>query len=219
MTFSILALDKESKLMGGAAATGNLCVGGWVLRADARAGVAATQGVQPSTILGVMTIESLTRGEKAPDIVKKLSLADTGRAGRQLAVLDRYGGVGLFSGQDNLPYYGGKLHDGLVVSGNMLAGREVIQTMVDTYQQSTLPLAEALIQCLAAGAEAGGDYRGLQSAALIVVSHNEVPLDLRIDDHTDPIAALKDLYAKTQAPGYCQWTKSLPTLAHPEITA
>jgi uncharacterized Ntn-hydrolase superfamily protein len=62
MTFSILALDRENKLMGGAAATGNLCVGGWVLRADARAGVTASQGIRPSTVLGVKALEDLARG-------------------------------------------------------------------------------------------------------------------------------------------------------------
>lgn len=218
MTFSILALDRENNLMGGAAATGNLCVGGWVLRADARAGVTASQGIRPSTILGVKALEKLARGENGPDIVQQLSRSDTGRAGRQLSVLDRNGCVGLYSGQENLPYFGGQLHDGLVVSGNMLVGEAVILAMVDTYQNSAEPLAETLIDCIAAGAEAGGDFRGLQSAALLIVSHEEVPVDLRIDDHCDPIGALKNLYSKTRAPEYCQWIKSLPTLARPEIT-
>jgi uncharacterized Ntn-hydrolase superfamily protein len=218
MTFSILALDRENKLMGGAAATGNLCVGGWVLRADARAGVTASQGIRPSTVLGVKALEDLARGEKGPDIVRKLSRLDSGRAGRQLSVLDQSGRVGLYSGRENLPYSGGQLHDGLVVSGNMLVGQAVIQAMVDTYRNSTLPLAEILLECLAAGAEAGGDFRGLQSAALIIVSHEQVPLDLRIDDHSDPIGALKNLYSKTRAPEYCRWIENLPTLARPEIT-
>lgn len=216
MTYSILAQDLSTGALGGAAATGALCVGGWVLRGDSRAGISASQGAAPSTLWGEDAIAMMRTGTSARETVERLTQADRGASWRQLAALDRDGGTACHTGADNSNWKGALIAPGLVVAGNLLAGRQVIEALRDAYLHATGPLADRLIAALAAAEAAGGDTRGLQSAALLVVSDNAPPLSLRIDWSQDPVSALRALYARSQSGDYAAWLPTVPTRNDPE---
>lgn len=216
MTYSILAQDSGTGAFGGAAATGALCVGGWVLRGDSRAGLSASQGAAPSTLWGEEALALMRSGKSAAQTVDHLTCADRGAAWRQLALLDRDGQTACHTGAANTDWKGGLLAPGLVVSGNLLAGPHVIEALRDAYLGSTGPLAERLLAALAAAETAGGDTRGLQSAALLIVSDDAPPLSLRIDWAEAPIQALQALYARSQSGTYADWLSTVPTRNDPE---
>jgi uncharacterized Ntn-hydrolase superfamily protein len=115
---------------------------------------------------------------------------------RQLAALDRAGGTAVHSGTRNLGYCGHLAADDLIAAGNMLNSRAVLEEMVDAFVSANGTLAARLIASLAAGAAAGGDFRGLMSAAVLIVSPDEPSLDLRIDSAPDPVHALHFLYRR-----------------------
>lgn len=216
MTFSILAQDLDSGAFGGAAATGALCVGGWVLRGDSRAGMSASQGAAPSTIWGEDALEAMRQGRSASATVADLTGADRGRDWRQLAVLDRVGGTACHTGVQNTGWKGALTGPGLVVSGNMLDGPQVLQALRDAYLAANGTMAQRLLTALEAAEQAGGDMRGLQSAALLVVSDDAPPLNLRMDWAEAPIRALQDLYARSQSGDYAAWLPTVPTRNDPE---
>ena len=122
MTFSILAQDLNTGAFGAAAATGSLCVGGWVLRGDSRAGLSASQGAAPSPMWGEDVLDRMRAGEDAQTALDAVVGVDGGREGRQLAALDRRGGTACHTGAQNTPWRGSLIAPGLVVSGNLLAG-------------------------------------------------------------------------------------------------
>lgn len=216
MTFSILAQDSNTGAFGAAAATGSLCVGGWVLRGDSRAGVSASQGAAPSHMWGEDVLERMRAGTDAQTALDAVVGADGGREWRQLAALDRRGGTACHTGAQNTPWRGALAAPGLVVSGNLLAGPEVLEALRGTYLGAGGTLAERLLAALAAAEAAGGDTRGLQSAALLVLSDDAPPLSLRVDWSEDPIAALRDLHRRSQTGDYAAWLPSVPTRNDPE---
>ncbi len=216
MTFSILAQDLGSGGFGGAAATGSLCVGGWVLRGDSRAGLSASQGAAPSTLWGEEALELMRRGRTAAQALAQIIQPDRGRDWRQLAVLDRAGGTACHTGPRNTGWKGALVAPGLVVSGNMLAGPQVLAALRDAYLAAGGTLAQRLLAALFAAEAAGGDTRGLQSAALLVVSDDAPPLNLRVDWAEDPIRALDDLHARSQSGDYATWLPMVPTRNDPE---
>ena len=216
MTFSMLVRDPDSGAFGGAAATGNLCVGAWVLRGDARAGMTASQGLYPSPIWGPEALKLMAAGRDAAEAVRQVVDTDSGRDVRQLAALDRNGGIGGHSGAGNLDYCGHVAGENLIAVGNMLDSPAVLEGMVEAFASATGPQPARLIAGLAAGAAAGGDFRGLLSAAILVVSPDAPPLDLRIDHAADPIGALRALYDRTCDPAYQDWLAGIPTLNDPE---
>lgn len=216
MTYSILARDPETGAIGGAAATGSLCVGGWVLRGDARLGLSASQGASPSTFWGEDVLQAMGKGMPASQAVDQVVSADKGRQYRQLAAIDPGGGLGHFTGDRNLPEKGARLFRNGVVAGNTLADESVLDTLVSAYNGSPGTLAERLLTALAAAQDAGGDSRGLLSAALLVVSRNNSPLTLRIDHSKDPITDLHSLYGHACNGDYASWINQVPTLNDPE---
>jgi len=215
MTFSLLARDPGTGAFAGAAATGNLCVGGWVLRGDSRWGMSASQGAAPSTLWGEDAIQRLGQGMPAEPTVAAITGADAGRAFRQLSVLDASGGTSAFTGTGNTEWRGAICEQDLVVAGNLLAGPEVLQALADGFRSAKGPLPERLIAALRACAAAGGDTRGLQSAALLVLSDDAPPLTLRIDFAENPIGALEDLLGKTREKSYSDWLPTVPTRTDP----
>lgn len=216
MTISILAIDEKTGRMGGAATTGSLCVGGWVLRGGADSGMSASQGTAPSTLWGEGVLDAMKTGMTAAEAVASVTGPDTGRAHRQLAALDRAGGTAAFTGADSVPYAGAREAPGVVVAGNMLTGPQVIEAALDGYASAAaLPFAQRLMGALGAAEAAGGDARGLVSAALLVVGRDMAPLTLRIDHSVNPLAALADLYHVAQADPYHGWTKVVPVLDDP----
>ena len=214
MTYSLLAIDSETGALGGVAATGNLCVGGWVLRATA-AGASATQGALPSTLWGEEALRRMADGETADAAVSALVDADSGRARRQLAAIDVHGGGGVFSGADNAPIVDQAQCDGAVAAGNFLANRDVISCLLESYQCADGDFRARLLAALVAATAAGGDKRGVMSAALLIVSPAAPPLSLRVDHADDPIAQLLRLSEKTLQPDYVDWLQALPTPADP----
>ena len=216
MTISILARDEETGVLGGAAATGSLCVGGWVLRGGAASGLSASQGTAPSTLWGEGVLGLMADGHAAGEAVAKVTAPDAGRAHRQLSALDPSGRSAAFTGAESVAYAGAHDAPGLVVAGNMLTGPEVIAAAaVGFADAAALPFAERLLAALDAAAAAGGDARGLKSAALLVVGRAMAPLTLRIDHSINPLAALRDLYRVSQADPYYGWTTVVPVLDDP----
>ncbi len=216
MTYSILAQDLSTGAMGGAAATGSLCVGGWVLRGDSRAGMSASQGAAPSTLWGEDALELMRTGKNAAQTVTALAHPDQGRDWRQLAVLDKHGGTASHTGQKNTDWKGAIDAPGLVVSGNLLSGPEVLDAARDAFLDAQGTFADRLLAALSAAEVAGGDTRGLQSAALLIVAPDSPPLTLRIDWAEAPIPALKDLYRRSQTGDYASWARTVPTRTDPQ---
>ncbi|MGZ2259120.1 DUF1028 domain-containing protein [Roseobacter sp. A03A-229] len=215
MTISILVFDVNSGTFGGAAATGSLCVGGWVLRGDVRSGLSASQGTSPSTLWGEDALSLMTAGLSARATVDELTKGDPGRDHRQLSVLDREGRTASFTGAESIAYAGSIDAHCLVVSGNMLADAGVLTAARDGYLNSQGAMPQRLLSGLMAAADAGGDIRGLTSAALLQLHADQAPLSLRIDYADDPLAALQDLYTRAMAQPYFGWTQAVPTRRDP----
>ncbi len=215
MTISILAFDEKAGRMG-AAATGSLCVGGWVLRGHPESGMSASQGTAPSTLWGEGVLTAMAGGLCATDAVAAVTGPDSGRAHRQLAALDPRGGTAAFTGAASIPHAGSQDAPGLVVAGNMLAEPQVIAAAVAGFHAAAvMPFAERLMGALGAAAAAGGDARGLKSAALFGGWARHGTLTLRIDHSVNPLAALADLYRVSQGEPYHGWTEVVPVLDDP----
>ncbi len=219
MTFSILARDPETGALGGAAATGSLCVGGWVLRGALDAGLSASQGAAPSTLWGEDVLGRMRDGAGAGPAIAAVTTADSGRDWRQLSALDRSGQGAGFTGASNTPEMGHRAIPGGVVAGNMLAHLAVLDALADGFAAATGPFAARLIAALRAAEAAGSDSRGLLSAALLVLHPDRAPLTLRIDHHdSDPIGALADLHRRATTGDYADWARQVPTHSDPERT-
>lgn len=211
MTFSILAHDPETGAIGGAAATGSLCVGGWVLRGDPGAGMSASQGASPSTFWGEDVLTAMRGGTGAAQAVDHVTAADSGRAYRQLTALDLNGGTGAFTGASNEPAKGSRTFENGVVSGNMLASARVLEVLAAQFAAAEGGLDDRLLASLRAAAREGGDCRGLLSAALLILHPDRPPLTLRIDHHpTDPIGALDQLLQRARSGDYARWAEQVP---------
>ena len=210
MTFSILAFDPISKAFGGASATGNICVGGWVLRADPRYGISATQGAEVSTLWGEDVIKIMSEGENAKDAILKTIENDPRKDFRQLAAIDIKGNSNSFDGKLNETFTGSYSEKNLVISGNTLKNQEVISAMHAGFKLHQKEFPEKLICALYKGFGAGGDIRGVQSTALLIVSLNHPPINLRVDYSLNPLVDLEKLYQKVLDKKYKTWLKSLP---------
>ncbi len=218
MTFSLLARDDETGAIGGAAATGSLCVGGWVLRGSLAGGMSASQGMAPSTFWGEDVLDLMASGHNAKKAIEAVTGPDSGRAQRQLAALPLEGPGAVFTGAENTPTRAERVFDGGVAAGNMLAGPEVIEALVDGFLAATGSFSERLLAGLRAADSAGSDSRGLMSAALLVLSPSHAPLTLRVDYAEDPLDALGELHTRATTGDYGKWARQVPTLENPERT-
>jgi uncharacterized Ntn-hydrolase superfamily protein len=196
MTWSIVARDPASGAFGVAVATRFFAVGALCTHADGGIGALATQALINPTF-GPRGLRLLREGLDASSVVAALVAADPGRGSRQLHLQDARGGIAAHTGADCVPWCGHLVRDGFSVAGNMLAGPQVIEATAGAYEAgSALPFARRLIGALEAGEAVGGDKRGKQSAALRIHTSEEYPaLDLRVDDHPDPLAELARLEA------------------------
>jgi uncharacterized Ntn-hydrolase superfamily protein len=216
MTFSLLAVDEQTGALGAAAATGNLCVGAWVLRGDSRFGLTASQGRMPSTLWGEDALGLLAHGAGAEEAVAQTVSDDTGRSARQLAALGRGGPPAAFHGEDNLPFTGHVAGETWIVTGNWLSSPDVIERAAEALSATRGEFAERLIAALRAGIAAGSDRRGTLSAALMILAEDAAPLDLRVDFDAAPVDRLAALLERTRAPDYRDWLARLPTRQEPE---
>ena len=215
MTWSLIARDPETGAFGIAVATKNFAVGCRVPHIAAGIGAVATQALS-NPFYGVNGIKLLRVGKSASDVVKTLTGADAGREHRQLHVMDAAGRTAAHTGKDCIDWCGSTAGEGFSVAGNMLAGPAVIQETAKAYvANSALPFPRRLIAALKAGEAAGGDKRGKQSAALVIYGEEEWPdLDLRVDDHTDPLAELSRLEA-VRRERWVHFSKLLPNKRDP----
>jgi uncharacterized Ntn-hydrolase superfamily protein len=196
MTFSIVATDGGA--WGVAVASKFLAVGNAVPAARAGVGAIATQSLANLAYRpdGLALLES---GRNAQQTLDALTSRDEQRADRQAGVVDGHGGAATFTGEGCDAWAGGVTGAGYAIQGNILTGPEVVDGMEQAWLASepALPLARRLLAALAAGDEAGGDSRGRQAAALLVVTPgggygggSDVLVDLRVDDHTQPLPEL-----------------------------
>jgi uncharacterized Ntn-hydrolase superfamily protein len=200
-TYSIVGCDLEARQWGVAVQSKFLAVGSVVPWAEAEVGAVATQAyANPS--YGPNGLTLLREGLSASEVVERLTAADDGRDDRQLGVVDAQGGSASWTGPGCNDWAGGRTGSCYAAQGNILVGEETVAALAETFEQSQdRPLAEKLLEALAAAQAAGGDSRGQQSAALLVVERNggyaglsDVLVDVRVDDHDRPIEELRRIY-------------------------
>ena len=199
MTYSIVALDRATGDLGVAVQSKFLAVGAVVPWARAGVGAVATQAFA-NVAYGPDGLALLANGSSADDALRRLVSPDSQRDHRQLGIVDARGGAATHTGPQCFAWAGGRAGDGFAAQGNILAGAGVVDGLADTFLAGGSPFPELLVACLAAADAAGGDRRGRESAALLVVragggygGWNDRYLDLRVDHHDDPIGELARL--------------------------
>jgi len=200
-TYSIVACDLDAAQWGVATQSKFLAVGSVVPWAAAEVGAIATQSYA-NPQYGPDGLALLRQGLGAEEVARRLTEADDGREQRQLGIVDAQGRAATFTGSECHDWAGGRTGEGYAAQGNILVSGETVDALAETFEASKgKPLAERLLDCLAAAQAAGGDKRGQQSAALLVVEKDagyanlsDVVVDLRIDDHERPIEELRRLY-------------------------
>ena len=197
MTWSILARDEHGQL-GVAIATRFFAVGALCVHTRRAVGALATQALM-NPLYGPQGLALLGEGVTAAEVITRLTGADAGRAHRQLHVLPANGPAAAYTGSSCIDWCGHAPSGDFSVAGNMLAGPQVLEATAQAYRDTTgQPLVERLLAAMAAGDAAGGDKRGKQSAALRIHADEDYPqLDIRVDDHEEPLAELQRLYRKS----------------------
>ncbi len=215
MTWSIIAHDPLTGQIGIAIATRFFAVGALVPHVVPRIGGLATQALV-NPYYGVDGVKLLREGKAPQDIIATLIAADDGRESRQLHVMDASGRVASHTGSECIDWCGHLEGDGFSIAGNMLVGAQVLDDTAKAYSANQkLPFPQRLIAAMKAGEAAGGDMRGKQSAALLIHGEEEWPnLDLRVDDHADPLAELERLEAVSRE-RWVHFRKFMPTRKNP----
>jgi uncharacterized Ntn-hydrolase superfamily protein len=200
-TFSIVAYDPAKQEWGVGTASKVLAVGAGVPWAQANCGAIATQSAS-NTTYGPRGLEMLGKGTSAADVVKKLTDEDQGRDIRQVGIVDCEGNVHAFTGKGCSSWCGEKTGKHYVCLGNLLTGKEVVEAMADAFEKAEGRLAWRIMAAMEAGEKAGGDKRGKQSAAILIVrdkggyrGFDDRAVDLRVDDHKEPITELSRILA------------------------
>src|SRR3954454_18174924 len=199
VTFSIVARDPKTGDLGIAVASKFLAVGAVVPHARAAIGAVATQSAANVTY-GPDGLAMIAAGGAAEDVVRRLTDADEGRDHRQLGIVDAQGRAATYTGAGCIDWAGGRTAENVAAQGNILTGRDVVEALMDTFVAGGAPVPELLLRALKAADERGGDKRGRESAALLVVrenggygGNNDRWIDLRVDDHPAPIDELSRL--------------------------
>lgn len=215
MTWSIIARDSATGQFGIAVATKFFAVGARVPHVAAGFGAVATQALV-NCYYGIDGVRMLREGKSPRDIVAALLAGDDGRESRQLHVIDAHGQIAAHTGKDCVDWCGHIPGDGFSVAGNMLAGAAVLDDTARTYAANQdLSFAQRLVAAMRAGEAAGGDKRGKQSAALLIHDKEDwSALDLRVDDHDDPLAELERL-ERVSRERWVHFRKFLPTRQNP----
>ncbi len=199
-TFSIVACDLEAGEWGVAVQSKFLAVGAVVPWAQANVGAVATQA-WANTSYGPEGLRLMASGLSAQEALDRLIAGDPDHAHRQVGLVDAQGRAATFTGEECMAWAGGRTGPGYACQGNILVGPETVNAMAETFEATSGTLAERLLAALAAGQRAGGDRRGQQSAALLIVKpqggyggFNDRYIDLRVDDHPQPIEELSRLF-------------------------
>jgi uncharacterized Ntn-hydrolase superfamily protein len=198
-TFSIVAYSPEEKAWGIAVASKFPAVGAVVPWAKAGAGAVATQSYA-NTTFGPRGLELMQGGMSAQETLERLLAEDDQRESRQVGLVDASGQAATYSGESCLSWAGGRVGEYFAAQGNILTGPETVDAMASTFKDTKGDLPDRLYAALLAGDRAGGDRRGKQSAAILLVKedagyggYNDRWLDYRIDDHEDPVPELGNL--------------------------
>jgi uncharacterized Ntn-hydrolase superfamily protein len=201
VTLSIVACDIRAEAWGVAVASRSLAIGAVVPWSEPGVGAVATQALTNVTY-GAHGLALIGSGSSAREALDQIVAADPGRDQRQAGIVDARGRSASHTGSACLPWAGGRSGRGYAAQGDQLAGPSVVDAMASAFEESEGPLAHRLLGALRAGDEAGGDRRGRQSAALRVAQPDagfggslNVPLDLRVDDHSRPVDELTRLLA------------------------
>lgn len=199
MTFSIVARSDDGDAWGVAVASRFLAVGATVPAAVAQVGAVATQA-DANVAYKPLALSHLDDGATAPVCLDRLLEEDEGRDARQVSIVDSDGGSASHTGPDCIDWAGSTTGPGYAIAGNCLAGPEVVEAMERSWLSTPGTFAERLLAALSAGDAAGGDRRGRQSAALLVVRDgagyggaDDLEIDLRVDDHVEPVVELSRL--------------------------
>src|SRR6185437_26012 len=200
-TYSIVAFDLEAAEWGVAVQSKFLAVGAGVPAAEPHVGAIATQALA-NMRYGPDGLALLRDGLSAEEVVARLTQADEGRADRQLGVVDAQGRAATYTGESCLDWAGGIVGDGYAAQGNILVSEATVTALGRVFEETAgRPLAERLLEALGAAQAAGGDRRGQQSAAVLVVQPrggygglSDVLVDLRVDDHPQPVNELDRLF-------------------------
>ncbi|MBM7694176.1 putative Ntn-hydrolase superfamily protein [Peribacillus deserti] len=200
MTYSIVGYDPKEKEWGIAVQSKFLGVGAVVPWAKAGAGAVATQSYA-NTAYGPQALAAMENGKSAEETLNDLLSVDPDREMRQVGIIDANGNPATFTGSECYDWAGGITGSHFAAQGNILVDKRTVQAMADDFSNSKGPLAERLLHALNAGQEAGGDSRGQQSAAILVVKEqggyggfNDRFVDLRVEDHPEPITELIRIY-------------------------
>ena len=199
-TYSIAACDLERREWGVAVASKFLAVGALVAWAEPEVGAIATQA-WIKTSYATEGLALLRSGLSAQEVLDRLVDEDDGRDRRQVGIVDDQGRGAAYTGAGCPDWAGGRTGSAYAIQGNILASEDVITAMAEAFEAAPeRPLAERLLETLAVGDAAGGDRRGKQAAALYVVKRgggyegSDILIDLRVDDHPDPVAELRRLH-------------------------
>lgn len=198
MTYSIVARDPMSGEIGIAVASRFFACGSLVPHVAATAAVASQAFVNP--LWGVEGLPRLVKGEAAPDVIADFIARDAGQSIRQAHMIGPDGQIAQHTGADCVPWAGHVSGPDISVAGNMLAGPEVVEATLKSYLGAMdQPFAVRLMLAMQAGEDAGGDKRGRQAAGLLIHKGQPYPaLDLRVDDHADPLSELRRLIAVSE---------------------
>jgi uncharacterized Ntn-hydrolase superfamily protein len=215
MTWSIIARDNATGQFGIAVATRFFAVGARVPHIAAGIGGIATQALV-NPYYGIDGVRLLREGRQPRDIVETLIAADAGRESRQLHIMDASGRIASHTGGECVDWCGHIEGNRFSIAGNMLAGARVLDDSVKAYVTNEhLPFARRLIAAMRSGEAAGGDKRGKQSAALLIYGDEEwSDLDLRVDDHADPLAELERL-EQVSRERWVHFRQFLPSRSNP----
>ncbi len=204
-TYSIAACDLDASQWGVATQSKFLAVGSVVPWAEPQVGAIATQAYA-NPRYGPHGLGLLREGLAAEEVVERLTSGDEGRDHRQLGVVDREGRSASFTGAECLEWAGGRTGSCYAAQGNILVSAETVDAIAETFESSTGTLAERLLDCLDAAQAAGGDRRGQQSAALLVVERDggygklsDTVVELRVEDNERPLEELRRLYRLHEA--------------------
>jgi uncharacterized Ntn-hydrolase superfamily protein len=210
MTWSIIFHEKATGRIGIAVATKFFAVGARVPHIEPGKGAICTQALT-NPLYGPRGRQLIRDGVGAADLIRLLTAPDDGREHRQLHVMGADGRLAAWTGAECVPWCGHWIGEHFSVAGNMLAGPEVVSETVRVLrEQAALPLPQRLIAAMKAGEVAGGDMRGKQSAALVIYGREDYSeLDLRVDDHAEPLQELERLEAVSRE----HWTKFRAFLA------
>ena len=197
-TFSIAAYDPENGDLGVAVASRYLAVGSVVPWAKTGVGAIATQS-WCNTSYGVKGLKMLRKGASPQEVLEKLTEADEGRDTRQVGIVNTTGASSSYTGTEAQAWAGHRFAQNYAIQGNILVGEEVVLEMERAFLKTEGDLSHRLMAALEAGDGAGGDSRGKQSAAILVVrdmggGYSDRYVDFRVDDHIEPIAELRRIY-------------------------